>query len=245
MKTLTVSETFYSIQGEGPTAGTPAVFLRLKGCNLTCGGLNTIQTKSLDNGATWRCDTTEVWLKGHALTYEVLKEKWQKCGAWNGLLKGAHLVITGGEPLMHQENLVEFMQWLKEEVTPFPYIEIETNGTTLPKKALERYVSQYNVSPKLENSGMFLSRRVNKEVIHYFDHSQKAIFKFVVENKDDVEEIVATYAIKRDKLFLMPAADTREAYINKSPDVAALCKHYGCYFSSRLQLLLWDKATGV
>ena len=75
---LTVSETFYSLQGEGPTAGTPAVFLRLKGCNLTCGGLNTVKTKQLDNGATWRCDTTEVWLKGQDMTYDEIKQEWQK-----------------------------------------------------------------------------------------------------------------------------------------------------------------------
>ena len=44
-KDLAVSEDFYSVQGEGPTMGAPAVFLRLKGCNLTCGGVNTVQTK--------------------------------------------------------------------------------------------------------------------------------------------------------------------------------------------------------
>ncbi|MBU0728011.1 7-carboxy-7-deazaguanine synthase QueE, partial [Patescibacteria group bacterium] len=33
---LYISEIFYSIQGEGPNAGKPAVFLRLFGCNLNC-----------------------------------------------------------------------------------------------------------------------------------------------------------------------------------------------------------------
>jgi len=33
---LQVQEIFRTIQGEGPSAGTPAVFIRLVGCNLTC-----------------------------------------------------------------------------------------------------------------------------------------------------------------------------------------------------------------
>jgi organic radical activating enzyme len=33
---LALAETFYSIQGEGAWTGTPAVFVRLAGCNLNC-----------------------------------------------------------------------------------------------------------------------------------------------------------------------------------------------------------------
>ena len=38
---LAISEVFYSIQGEGKTMGIPAVFVRLAGCNLMCGGMGT------------------------------------------------------------------------------------------------------------------------------------------------------------------------------------------------------------
>ena len=33
---LQLAEIFYSIQGEGTWSGTPAVFVRLAGCNLAC-----------------------------------------------------------------------------------------------------------------------------------------------------------------------------------------------------------------
>jgi 7-carboxy-7-deazaguanine synthase len=39
--TLRVNEIFYSIQGEGARAGEPSIFIRLSGCDLTCGFCDT------------------------------------------------------------------------------------------------------------------------------------------------------------------------------------------------------------
>ena len=36
LNVLQLAEIFYSIQGEGTWTGTPAVFVRLAGCNLAC-----------------------------------------------------------------------------------------------------------------------------------------------------------------------------------------------------------------
>src|SRR5713226_6178734 len=36
-----IAETFYSIQGEGATAGLPAIFVRLQGCSVGCGWCDT------------------------------------------------------------------------------------------------------------------------------------------------------------------------------------------------------------
>src|ERR1700677_865992 len=36
LQTLQLAEIFYSVQGEGTWTGTPAVFVRLAGCNLAC-----------------------------------------------------------------------------------------------------------------------------------------------------------------------------------------------------------------
>ena len=52
--TLPIAETFYSIQGEGPSAGVPAVFLRTSHCNLRCPGWGPA-------GAEQGCDTLAVW----------------------------------------------------------------------------------------------------------------------------------------------------------------------------------------
>ena len=46
MTRLAVNEIFYSIQGEGYHTGTPAVFVRLSGCNLRCDFCDTDHSRS-------------------------------------------------------------------------------------------------------------------------------------------------------------------------------------------------------
>jgi hypothetical protein len=43
----------------------------------------------------------------------------------------------------------------------------------------------------------------------------------------------------------MPQCTDRKGHIEKSGLLADLCKEYHLNFSPRLQLLLWDKTTGV
>src|SRR3954467_9071958 len=41
---LSIHSIFYTLQGEGPYSGCPAVFMRLAGCNLQCPGCDTDYT---------------------------------------------------------------------------------------------------------------------------------------------------------------------------------------------------------
>jgi 6-pyruvoyltetrahydropterin 2'-reductase len=246
---LNVSEIFYSIQGEGVSIGVPAVFLRLAGCNLTCGGPNTVATKHLEAGATWRCDTIEVWTKGSQTHFKEILLDWEKCG-WNTALKnGSHLVITGGEPLLHDENLVDFLMSLEVALQMRPYIEVETNGTLTPSDKLAHLVSQWNVSPKLANSGMPLEKRRHAETIAWFAKRDSANFKFVVSSPQDIQEVMDTYVtpfqIPKSKVLVMPGVDTRKQHLLKAHDLIEVCKRESLRFSPRLQVLFWDKTTGV
>lgn len=94
-----VNEIFYSLQGEGHYTGTPAVFLRLAGCNLRC----------------WFCDTDF-----ESFTEMTANEILEKIQPW----PTRYIVITGGEPTL-QIN-AELTDALHRAGY---YIMMETNGT--------------------------------------------------------------------------------------------------------------------
>lgn len=106
--TLDVVEVFYSVQGEGPSAGKPAVFIRLAGCNLQCFFCDT----DFETGAR-ELDVEDI----HRLVADA------HLGAKNLPL----VVITGGEPM--RQNLAPLLQLLLDKGYR---IEIETAGTIMP-----------------------------------------------------------------------------------------------------------------
>lgn len=106
---LEVTEIFYTIQGEGPWQGYPAIFIRLAGCNLQC---------------TW-CDTeydSRNIMDEAQVVNEVLSLMAHK------RIKCRRIVITGGEPF--GQNITPLVDVLWEAGF---MIQIETNGTlTIP-----------------------------------------------------------------------------------------------------------------
>lgn len=236
MKKLSVSEVFNSIQGEGPSMGKRAVFLRLAGCNLMCGGQGTQFDGMLHNNAKWRCDTIEVWMKGKALSFEEILDQ----AHINYLLEGAHLIITGGEPMLQQPAIIAYLESLGIPL----YVEIETNGTIAPIDKMWMKVSQWNISPKLASSGN-ASAHIYKDVLKEYDASPaNCAFKFVITGTEDIEEI-ASLELSPSKIWLMPAASDTNALSNLSGLVAELAMRYGYNYSHRLQVAIWNQTTGV
>ncbi|MDJ0807768.1 MAG: 7-carboxy-7-deazaguanine synthase QueE [Gammaproteobacteria bacterium] len=76
MSRLRISEIFFSLQGEGRSAGWPTVFVRLTGCPLRCG----------------YCDTEYAFSGGEWLA---LSEILRMVAAY----QAKHVCVTGGEPL--------------------------------------------------------------------------------------------------------------------------------------------------
>jgi organic radical activating enzyme len=232
---LVVNEIFYSIQGEGATAGVPAVFVRLAGCNLRC---------------KW-CDTKYAWSSGLSFSPEGLARDLLSYSEKFSM--GAHLVITGGEPLLQQEGIFEMLNELRKMASPLPVVEIETNGTIKPsREILECCGIRFNVSPKLSNSGMPREQRINRDALLEFADYPYSTFKFVVESEEDVREILSDYGFlldvlrgERHRLMLMPLASNREEYFIVAPRVAELAKKYGFRFSPRLQIELYGGIRGV
>lgn len=246
--TIKVAEHFLSIQGEGPTAGIRSVFLRLQGCNLMCGGAATVFDKQLHDGATWRCDTIEVWTKGERYSLDGLLQLFDEKGYLGALKEGAHLVVTGGEPLLQQIALGQFLERLYLRLEKHVHVEVETNGTIIPIKAVSKWVSQLNVSPKLKNSGMPGSKRLNCNSLAWLAKDFRTFFKFVVSELPDVSEVdefITSYEVAKDRVFLMPAASDRETLRSKEDTVAMYSQALGVNYSSRLQVQIWNMTTGV
>ena len=237
---LAVSEQFYSIQGEGKTMGVRAVFLRLAGCNLMCGGMGTQFDGELHNGAKWRCDSIEVWMKGKQKEFADVLDK----ELLNEIRQGAHLVITGGEPLMQQAGIINYIYYLINEKKINPFVEIETNGTIIPNESLLKLVSQWNVSPKLLSSGNEKEIAIKDDVLNLLS-TFNTQYKFVVDTEEDLVEILELKEIPRSKVWLMPAGENEELLKHKAENVAEICKLHKFNYSHRLHITLWNQKTGV
>jgi 7-carboxy-7-deazaguanine synthase len=101
-ETLTVNEVFKTIQGEGPDAGRPAIFVRLAKCNLRC----TFCDTEFEHGVIRRQDYLAEVVK--TMASDTIKL----------------VVITGGEPLL--QNTAPFVKMCNDNGLA---VSIETAGT--------------------------------------------------------------------------------------------------------------------
>lgn len=241
---LIISEMFYSIQGEGKSLGTPAVFLRLAGCNLTCKGFS---YKHPDTDEHLGCDTAHVWRKGERWSVEKIFQHWRQQAWLDKLQNGAHLIITGGEPLIQQAALINFITQLDQIVKPF--IEIETNATLKFEPALAERINQINASPKLTHAGDSETKRVNNEALQQYSELANTCFKFVVNQPEDIDEIIQKYIqplqLNAQQIWLMPEGGTKKAIESKALWLVEACKQHTFHYSPRLHISLWNEATGV
>lgn len=124
-ESLLVTSMFFTLQGEGPYAGQPALFIRLAKCNLTCSFCDTF----FDDGDWMTFEQIE------AKMYETICDYWTDKGqpvpTWavsppdsDKVHPNIVLVMTGGEPLL-QENISAFMQ---KQLSNFKAVQVESNG---------------------------------------------------------------------------------------------------------------------
>ena len=233
--TLFVSDIFKSIQGEGAKIGTPSLFLRLGICNLSC---------------TW-CDTPYSWKKGQTdyknfQIDDVIKilsnlSSSQKSAKNNPI---RNLVITGGEPLLQQKNLIPL---LKNSFLKDFQIEFETNGSIPLLKEFQQFIQKqnqsfnkkfgipkftFNISPKLKDSG----NKAYKVIIY-----PNSVLKFVYVNKNSeklIDKFLAGHKIA-PKIFIMPEGTTVAAFEAKNKDVLNYCLKKGFIYTPRLHIYLF------
>jgi organic radical activating enzyme len=156
-----------------------------------------------------------------------------------------HLVVTGGEPLLHQRALAPLLASLKKDGY---FIEVETNGTVAPSITLADSVDCFNVSPKISNSLIDESVRLHPDSILAFVRSEKAWFKFVVCDPKDIAEVegmLSKFGIPRNRAMLMPEGIDEASLLNRSRWLVDICKEKGFRFSPRLHILLYGNKRGT
>lgn len=132
---LPIVEIFDSIQGEGYHMGEMVTFIRTSGCNLAC---------------PW-CDTKESWNVNAAkeMTISEIMEE----------VHFERVVITGGEPTIHDDALDALIATLKQNDC---YVCIETNGTNL----VNHLVDWVTCSPK-PGAGYFIHPHLRPDELKY------------------------------------------------------------------------------
>jgi 7-cyano-7-deazaguanosine (preQ0) biosynthesis protein QueE len=228
LPTLVVSEVFGpTVQGEGPSLGRRAAFLRLGRCNLDC---------------RW-CDTPYTWdWERYDPAVELTERPVDDVVAEVVAMGVDRVVVTGGEPLLQQRRLLPFLEAAHDHGWA---VEIETNGTLAPTGDTVRLVERFNVSPKLANSGVPVARAIVPEALAALVASGRAAFKFVVTDPaelDEVQAIVDEHHLAR--VWIMPEGTTPDAVVAGGRRLADDVIGRGWQLTTRLQVLLWGDQRG-
>lgn len=190
---IAIQEIFYTLQGEGPYTGHPAVFVRTAGCNLAC----------------TFCDTEFESNINHRMTPKAVVEAVHRVAmAANLPSQGMRLVVlTGGEPL--RQACAHMIKALLE--AGVKHVQIETAGTVWDTE-LNPFVEAGTVSivcsPK--------TPKVHPAILRYCHHYKYIITAGHLDHEDglpvggtqksnmairqrlfrpwDVTEVVATHA---------------------------------------------------
>jgi 7-carboxy-7-deazaguanine synthase len=233
--TLVVSECFATVQGEGPSLGRQASFIRLGGCNLHCA----------------HCDTPYTWdATRFDLRTELHRRTTRSLLAQVALHGTPIAVITGGEPLLHQHQPAweRLLEGLADAGTE---IEVETNGTVVPTPLTARLVTRFNASPKL--SGALsdgadpVDARIRADALTALRDTGKASFKFVCGKITDIAEaagLTAGMGIPPGMVWIMPEGTTADVITSRIRELADPAIACGFNVTPRLHVLCWGAERG-
>jgi 7-carboxy-7-deazaguanine synthase len=225
---LTVSEVFGpTVQGEGPSIGRRCGFVRLGRCNQAC--------TFCDTPYTWDWDRFDPAVELNEMAVDDVLSQLDAMDV-------DMVVVTGGEPLLQQRGVEALLGAVKERGWR---VEIETAGTIAPTMA-DGLVDQWNVSPKLANSGNPFERRYKPDVLSAFQATGRAVFKFVVCEPSDLDEVDAMVEeCALGDVWIMPEGIDAATLERRSRQLAEDVIKRGWNLTTRLHILIWGDRRGV
>lgn len=185
-----IIEKFLSVDGEGPSSGELATFIRFQKCNLRCSWCDTVYSWGNENISEKLCAED---------IYEYIKNN-----------NVNNVTLTGGEPLI-QQGIDKLLTVLNEDESL--NIHIETNGSIdiepFKKKHTKGNIS-YIVDFKLPSSNM--SEKMNYNNLKCVEKND--VYKFVIGSMIDLNmayEIIKEYdLINKCMVYLSPVAGSIE-----------------------------------
>lgn len=258
--TLPVSECFgLTIQGEGPAAGRLAAFVRLMGCNLSCGWGVAPGTDAMrcDTGFTWDGDRYDLRAETtHMTAADIIDRLTALAGDRRPIV-----VISGGEPLLQQQRpaFARLLERVGAGRRGHPGlgwpVHIETNGTIAPQPFLLARAAAIAVSPKLPHAGPHrghqdpaLHPRWGEVLRCDGDDLPDVYLKVVVRNAQDVALVAARadigWAVPRHRVWVMPEGTTAAALNYRWPEILEAAIEHGLHATHRLHVLAWGDERG-
>lgn len=247
-KVLPIVEVYTAVQSEGSRAGYPTVVIRTTGCTHRC---------YFGEGG-W-CDSWYTSIhpeKGKYTFNDIIK-------MYEDNPQISEMMLTGGSPTMHPA-LVNELTHLAHERDIFITIETEgshflptdypinlislspkfsnsvpvegavlPNGTTLEGKAFEKMLKTHN--------RLRLNTDAIRQTLDYHDdYHIKPVMNKNFDNWAEVVEFQELLNVPNDKVWIMPAGDTREALLETYPVVMDFCRDNGYKFSPRPHIIAFD-----
>ncbi len=209
--TLFVQEIFPTLQGEGPLAGVPAIFIRLGGCNLACSFCDT----EFESFVEMRLEEIVSKASGFRLQASAKNDPTPEARS----LTPSLIVITGGEPL--RQNITPLCEALIAEGFT---IQIETNGTLWrPLPEAVRVV----VSPK--NTG------IGYQPLRPDIAARAEAIKFIISATDPLYNSIANLTPHATPIYVQPMD---EIDTTKNADNVQRCLEIAQQTGARLSLQL-------
>ena len=221
-KRLPIVEIYTAVQSEGSRAGYPTVVIRTTGCTHRC---------YFGEGG-W-CDSwyTSIHAEKGKFTFNDIIAMYKK----NPHI--SEMMLTGGSPSMHAALVNELTHFAHENNI---FITMETEGSHfLPT---DYPINLLSISPKFSNSVPVIGtltpqgkvtdekmiRQHNKLRLNYpttkqpIDNHTDFHIKPVWDGKDEealaeIMDCITQLGVKREKVWVMPAGDSREALFKSYP----------------------------
>lgn len=246
---LPILALYPAIQAEGSRAGHPAIIVRTTGCTHRC---------YFGSGG-W-CDSWYTSIHAEKGRYSL--HQVQALYADNPQIRD--MILTGGSPTMHPALINELMHFAHQQAI---HVTLETEGSHVV--TTDHPINLLSISPKFTNSvpqigirtplGQVVDERMVRQhhkhrlnltaIRHMIDAHQDYHIKPVLDAEltalDELEDFLQRLQIPDDKVWVMPAGDSRAALIHAYGVVMNHARDRGWRFTPRPHIMAFDTERNV